>query len=86
MEEGTVPKGPPTTYSGGRVDVHVDNVWATPSGLHMRVTVWGPDHKWRHKYECMVPVAEIQAEAIEPLWEAIKDEAWSEDLSDIPLF
>jgi hypothetical protein len=34
----------------------------------------------------MVPVDEIQAEAIEPLWDAVKDEAWHEDLSDIPLF
>lgn len=68
------------------MNVHVDNVWATPSGLHCRVTVWGPENKWRHRYECMVPVAEIQAEAIEPLWRAVEDDAWSEDLSDIPLF
>lgn len=66
--------------------VQVDNVWGTPSGLHMRVTVWGPDSKWRHRYEEFVPVAEIQAEAVEPLWNAIRDEAWHEDLSEIPLF
>lgn len=66
--------------------VQVDNVWATPSGLHCRVTVWDDARRWRHKYECMVPVAEIQAEAIEPLWRAVEDESWHEDLSDIPLF
>lgn len=66
--------------------VSVDNLWATPSGLHMRVTVWGPDHKWRHRYDTMVPLEEIHAEAVSALFEIVADDKYVEDLSDIPLF
>ena len=49
------------------MEVAVDQVWATPSTLHMRVLVFGPDRKWRHKYLCSVPVDQIPEEAIEAL-------------------
>lgn len=68
------------------MQVQVDNVWASPSTLHMRVTVWGPGQAWRHKYECSVPIAEIPTEALEPLLLTARDEAWREDLNDVPLF
>lgn len=66
--------------------VTVDNIWATPSGLHMRVTVWGPENRWRHRYDAMVPVEEIHAEAVSALFDIVADDKWAEDLSDIPLF
>lgn len=44
--------------------VQVDNVWATPSALHMRVTVWADDNRWRHRYDVHVPREEISPEAI----------------------
>lgn len=44
--------------------VQLDNVWATPSTLHGRVTVWGPDSRWRHQYEVAVPWDTIPYEAI----------------------
>lgn len=47
--------------------VAVDQVWATPSTLHMRVIVFADDGRWRHKYICAVPVDEIPEEAIEAL-------------------
>lgn len=68
------------------MQVSVDNLWATPSGLHMRVTVWGPDRQWRHRYDAMVPVAEISPEAVCSLFNLVTDDTWHEDLSDIPLF
>lgn len=47
--------------------VQVDNVWATKSTLHMRVTVLDNDGRWRHRYYPAVPLAEIPVEAVAPL-------------------
>lgn len=56
------------------MDVMVDNVWSTSKMLHQRVTVWGPDKKWRHRFDVAVPLDDIPEEALEPLlrrfWEA----------------
>lgn len=68
------------------MQVTVDNVWATPSTLHMRVTVWGPDHRWRHRYDAHVPVEDIPDEALEALTLTRRDEAWRDYLEDVPLF
>lgn len=46
------------------MEVQVDNVWATPSTLHMRVSVWGPDHKWRQKFDAHVPIDSIPEESL----------------------
>ena len=82
------PEGPLALHEEDAVSqrVTVDNVWATPSGLHMRVTVWNDDRGFRHKYDCMVPVAEISSEAVSALFALVAEEDWREDLSDIPLF
>jgi len=68
------------------MQVQVDNVWASPSTLHVRVTVWGPEQKWRHRYDCAVPLEEIPEEALQALTLERRDSAWREDLQDIPLF
>lgn len=65
--------------------VTVDNVWASPSTLHMRVTVWGPKNQWRHRYDAAVPLSEIPAEAIEPMLLKVKDDLGWESIDDIPL-
>jgi hypothetical protein len=52
----------------------------------MRVTVWGPENRWRHRYDAMVPVSEIHAEAVSALFDIVADDKWAEDLEDIPLF
>jgi len=49
------------------MQVTVDNVWSTPSTLHLRVTVWGPGERWRHKYDVAVPLDEIPEEALQGL-------------------
>lgn len=46
------------------MQVQVDNVWATPSNLHVRVTVWADDRRWRHRFDVAVPAGEISPEAI----------------------
>lgn len=60
--------------------VQVDNVWATPSALHMRVTVWSDNSAWRHRYDVHVPASEIAPEAISLL---VRDEKqhWLEDVA-----
>lgn len=66
--------------------VSVDNIWATPSTLHMRVTVWNATYRYRHKYEIAVPVAEIPEDAISALWTANVEEKWDPETEDVPLF
>lgn len=46
------------------MEVQVDNLWATPSTVHMRVSVWGPDHRWRQRFDAHVPVSEIPEESL----------------------
>ena len=66
--------------------VEVDEVWATPSTLHLRVLVHADDGAWRHKYWCAVPLSEIPEEALEKVLLQRRDESFREDLSDIWLF
>lgn len=49
------------------MEVTVDNLWASPSTLHMRVTVYPNSRVWRQKFNVSVPIAEIPSEALEPL-------------------
>jgi hypothetical protein len=46
------------------MQVQVDNLWGTPSGIHMRVTVWADDRKWRHRFDQTVLWAEVPDDAI----------------------
>lgn len=47
--------------------VLVDDVWASKSTLHLRVTVHGDDGRWRHRYYPAVDLGDIPVEAIAPL-------------------
>lgn len=67
------------------MEVMLDNVWATPSALHGRVTVWGPGKRWRHRYDVTVPVAEIPYEAVQALVGSYMSKE-PEEPADIPLF
>jgi hypothetical protein len=66
------------------MQVSVDNVWSTPSTLHMRVTVWGPGHEWRHKYDVAVPLEDIPEEALWGLTE--RAGVVPRDMHQLPLF
>jgi len=65
--------------------VSVDNVWSSPSTLHLRVHVWGPQGNWRHKYDIAIPLEEIPEEALRGLVE-YADPAPVRDIHQLPLF
>lgn len=67
------------------MECSLDNVWATPSTLHGRVTVWGPGHRWRHRYDVSMALDEIPVEAIQGLLDRYLDTEPPEP-DDIPLF
>lgn len=68
------------------MEVSVDNVWTSPSTLHMRVTVWGPDHKWRNKYDAAVPLEDIPEEALLPWLRALGAGPFNDSREQLPLF
>lgn len=68
------------------MQVQVDEFWATPSTLHMRVIVWGPDYKWRHKYRVDVPLVELEPEALRPLLEHLGGGHAADLREQLPLF
>lgn len=68
------------------MQVAVDQIWCTPSTLHMRVVVWGPNREWRHKYYSAIPLSDVPEEVIISLYQHWLDDQPSEDLEDIPLF
>lgn len=56
------------------MQVQVDNVWATKSTLHLRVTVLDADGRWRHRYYPAVPLTEVPVEAVAPMLDWFKQE------------
>lgn len=82
-----MPTDRPTDFLGRPVErVSVDNVWASPSTLHMRVTVWGPTWRYRHKYDVALSLDEVPREALAAIWEHFEEQTWSEDRLQDPLF
>lgn len=68
------------------VKVDVDEVWATPSTLHVRVHVRADDGTWRHKYYCSVPLSEVPEEALVMMIQRYMDEVPEEDHQQTALF
>lgn len=66
--------------------VQVDNFWASPSTLHLRVIVWGPKDAWRHKYDVSVPLEDLEPDALKALTLTAADDSWREPMDDIALF
>lgn len=69
-----------------RMTVGVDNLWSTPSALHMRVTVWGPGGRWRHKYEQAISYDDIPEEALECMLSRFWAAHSGRDPEQLPLF
>lgn len=63
--------------------VHVDNVWSSPSRLHLRVMVCADDYRWRHKYEVSVPLDEIEPDALAPMFAQVAEDQGA--LADHPV-
>lgn len=68
------------------MEVSVDNVWASPSTLHVRVTVHGDHYRWRHKYDVAIPVETIPEEAVRPWLDTLGPGRLSHDAEQLPLF
>jgi len=66
--------------------VEVDQVWATPSTLHMRVIVHDELGRWRHKYWPSIPLSEIPEEAVIMLTQRYLDDNVDETKDMEPLF
>ena len=66
--------------------VAIDEVWSSPSTLHMRVLVWGPENKWRHKYWTSVPFDDLPEEVITALVGHLMDSTPEEDHQQTALF
>lgn len=66
--------------------VAVDELWTTPSTLHFRILVWGPENAWRHKYWSSVPIEDVPEEVIVALYQAYLDGQPEEDHAQTALF
>lgn len=66
--------------------VEIDQVWATPSTLHVRAIVHDDHGKWRHKYYPSIPLAEIPEEAVIMLTQKYLDGEIDETKDMEPLF
>lgn len=66
--------------------VECDQVWATPSTLHLRVIVHDDNGRWRHKYYPSVPLRDIPEEALVMIIQRYLDETPEEDHQQTALF
>lgn len=85
----SVPKGPIAPNPDPRrpqVKVQVDEVWSSPSQLHVRVTVHDDNWRWRHKFYAAIPLQELEPSALTSLAELLLDLEPEEDQLTLPLF
>lgn len=66
--------------------VEIDQVWATPSTLHVRAIVHDDNGRWRHKYYPSIPLDEIPEEAVIMLTQRYLDDNVDEGKNQEPLF
>lgn len=67
------------------MDVQVDNIWCTPSTLHLRVTVWPDGKQWRRRFDSHIPLEDIPVEALQALSRYVSRNPASYP-EDVPLF
>lgn len=66
--------------------VTVDDLWATPSTLHFRVTVHDSEGRWRQRFYPSLPVDEIPEEALNMLLSRAADTDTDSRYEDLSLF
>lgn len=66
--------------------VTVDQVWATPSTLHVRVIVWGDAQQWRRKHYVAVALEDVEPSAVEALTLLARPERDPDDTNQAALF
>ena len=68
------------------MQVQVDEVWCTPTRLHVKVTVSADDYRWRQRAYPSIALAEIPEEALTMLLAYVMDETPEEDHHQTALF
>lgn len=68
------------------MQVQIDSVWCSPSTMHVRVTIWGPDYKWRHKYDASIPLEDIDEGALAPWLKTLGAGPFNDAREQLPLF
>lgn len=68
------------------MQIQIDEVWCTPSTLHVKVTVSADDYRWRWRGYPTVPLADIPTEALTMLLAHVMDETPEEDHHQTALF
>jgi hypothetical protein len=66
--------------------VEIDQVWATPSTLHVRAIVHDDQGRWRHKYYPSIAIDDIPEEALAMLLGRVEDSVREEDHHQTALF
>lgn len=66
--------------------VNVDDLWSTPSTLHLRVTVHDSENKWRQRFYHAIPLNEIPEEALAALIRQAADTDTDSSYEDHTLF
>lgn len=72
--------------TGDHMKVIIDDVWSSPSTLHVRVTLHDDEGRWRHRYYPTVPLSQVPIEALAPLIAYFKDPTHDPLEGDVPLF
>jgi len=66
--------------------VSVDEVWSSPSNLHVRVIVSADDDKWRVKHYVAIPLEDIPEEALVYMLAYLMRDVEIVEKRDTPLF
>jgi hypothetical protein len=64
----------------------VDQIWCTPSGIGMRIAVWGDQNQWRQKRYTVVKWEDIPSEVITDIIGTYLDQEPEEDYHQTALF
>lgn len=74
------------TTEDRQMKLSIDNVWTSPTMLHVRVTTWGDDgQRWR-KYHAATPLDTVEPDAIKALVAYAQGQEHLPSVHDVPLF
>ena len=74
IRDSVSPEGPDSKPRRDKtMYVTVDDLWATRSTLHFRVTVHDDEGRWRHRYYPHIDINDVPEEALSMLLAKAKD-------------
>lgn len=68
------------------MEINVQEIWATPSTLHLRLVVEGKQKKWIKFANVHVPMSVIPSEVAALIWLSAGLDKETIDRDDVPLF